>query len=293
MTKNKSVFKNEMAKNAYIAAYDRTLESWPVPYESKFVSTSYGKTHVLVSGPEDGEPIVLMHGKGDSATSWIANVAALSSKHRVYAYDILGDVGKSTVEKPISNRSEFADWLTQVLDRLAIQKTYMVGLSMGSYLTINYALEKPERLKKIVLLAPAATFSSLTTSLNLMGMISTMFGFEFLIKRFNRSVIGSENLLESDVSKQVILGMKSWRLPMERPYILPEMLPDEDLINLEVPTLLVVGELDNVNRDSPAVVIERAENLIPNIQTIVVPSAGHTLNMSEPEVINSAILDFL
>jgi pimeloyl-ACP methyl ester carboxylesterase len=293
MTKNKSVFKNEMAKNAYIAAYDRTLESWPVPYESKFVSTSYGKTHVLVSGPEDGEPIVLMHGKGDSATSWIANVAALSSKHRVYAYDILGDVGKSTVEKPISNRSEFADWLTQVLDRLAIQKTYMVGLSMGSYLTINYALEKPERLKKIVLLAPAATFSSLTTSLNLMGMISTMFGFEFLIKRFNRSVIGSENLLESDVGKQVILGMKSWRLPMERPYILPEMLPDEDLINLEVPTLLVVGELDNVNRDSPAVVIERAENLIPNIQTIVVPSAGHTLNMSEPEVINSAILDFL
>jgi pimeloyl-ACP methyl ester carboxylesterase len=293
MAKNQSVFKNEMAKNAYFVAYDRTLKSWPVPYESKYVSTSYGKTHILVSGPEDGESIVLMHGKGDSATSWIANVPALSSKNRVYALDILGDVGKSTVEKPILNRIDFADWLTQVLDGLAIQQTDMVGLSMGSYLTINYALEKPERLKKIVLLAPAATFSSLATSLNLMGMISIVLGFEFLIKRFNRSVTGSDELLESDVSKQVVLGMKSWRLPMERTYILPEMLSDDDLINLEIPTLLVVGELDNVNRDSPAVVVERAKKLIPNIQTIVVPGAGHTLNISEPEVINSAILDFL
>jgi pimeloyl-ACP methyl ester carboxylesterase len=293
MAKNLPVFQSEEAKYAYYAAYDRTLESWPVPYESKYVSTSFGKTHVLVSGPEEGEAIVLMHGKGDSATSWIANVAALSNKHRVYALDILGDVGKSTVEKFISNRGEFVDWLTQVLDGLVIQKTAMVGLSMGSYLTINYALEKPERLEKIILLSPAATFSSLTTSSNLMGMISTILGFEFLIRRFTRSVTGSDELLESDVGKQVVLGMKSWRLPMERPYILPEMLSDDDLRNLKVPTLLVAGELDKVNRDSPAVVVERAQKLIANIQTIIVPGAGHTLNISEPEVINSAILDFI
>ena len=293
MTKYQSVYKSEAAKKSYIAAYDRTLKSWPVPYKSKYVSTSYGKTHIVVSGPEDGEPIVLMHGKGGSATSWIDSVAALSNKHRVYALDILGDVGKSSVEKSYTNRSEFADWLTQVLDGLAIQKTYMVGLSMGSYLTINYAIEKPERLNKIVLLSPAATFSPFSTGFILSGSISTMLGFDFLVKRFYRSMIAADKLSESDEIKQEVMGMKCARLPMEKPYILPEMLSDDDLISLEVPTLLVVGELDNVNRDSPAVVFERAKKLISNIQTFVVPGAGHSLNISKPEVINSAILNFL
>jgi pimeloyl-ACP methyl ester carboxylesterase len=293
MIKNQSIFKSEAAKNAYFTAYDRTLKSWPVPYESKYISTNYGKTHVLVSGPEDGEPILLIHAKFGSATSWIANVAALSNKHRVYALDILGDVGKSTVEKLYSNRSEFADWLTQVLDGLAIQKTDMVGLSMGSYLTINYALEKPERLKKIVLLAPAATFSPFSTGFILKGIVSTMLGFEFLMNRFYRSMTDSDELLESDLTKQGVSGMKSQRPSTEKPYILPEMLSDDDLINLEVPTLLVVGEKDNVNRDSPAVVVERAKKLIPNIQTLVIPDGDHSLSMSRPEMINSAILNFL
>lgn len=133
MPTNQSVYKNEATKKAYFAAYDHSLDTWPVAYESKYVSTSFGDTHVLVSGPAKGKPIVLMHGKYGSATSWRDNIEALSRDHRVFAIDILGDLGKSTIIKRYTNRGEFADWLTQVLDHLEIQKTDMVGLSMGSY----------------------------------------------------------------------------------------------------------------------------------------------------------------
>ena len=64
---------------------------------------------------------------------WRDNIAALSCEQRVFALDILGDLGKSTIIKRYTNRGEFADWLTQVLDHLEIQKTDMVGLSMGGY----------------------------------------------------------------------------------------------------------------------------------------------------------------
>jgi hypothetical protein len=63
MTRSQSVFKNEAAKRAYFAAYDHSLETWPVAYESSFISTTFGDTHILISGPTNGKPIVLMRGK--------------------------------------------------------------------------------------------------------------------------------------------------------------------------------------------------------------------------------------
>ena len=90
--------------------------------------------------------------------------------------DILGDLGKSKVVKVFSDRAEFAEWLTNILDALRIEKAYMAGLSLGGFLTISYALEKPERLKKIVLLAPAATFVPFSKGFHLGGTFPLMVG---------------------------------------------------------------------------------------------------------------------
>lgn len=159
MIEYESLFKNAQAETAYMAAYNRALGKWPVPYETKYVPTTYGDTHLIVSGPEAGDPLILMPGSCISATAWYPNIAALARTYRVYALDIIGDLGKSKVKKTFSNRSEVADWLTNILDVLDIEKAYMVGLSLGGFFTISYALEEPERLKKIILLAPAATFA--------------------------------------------------------------------------------------------------------------------------------------
>ena len=291
MTANQSIYKNEAAKKAYFAAYDHSLETWPVAYESRYVSTTFGDTHILVSGPTNGKPIVLLHGKNGSATMWRDNMAAISCERRVYALDILGDLGKSNVIKKYSNRREFADWLTQVLDGLDLQKTDMVGISMGSYLIVNYALEKPERLNKIVLLAPAATFSSFTRNFLIIGLMASVFGNEFLFKRMLRSYVGSDELLENAINTQAILGMKFATIP--NPFLLAEKLPDAELKSLKVPALLAVGENETINQDSPEIVIEKAKKLVPNIQTIIVPGGYHSLNMTNPEQVNDLILKFL
>ena len=158
VTEFQSVFKSPQAEAAYMAAYDRALENWPVPYETKYVPTEYGDTFMIVSGPEDGEPIILIHGMGSNAADWNLNFAALASTYRVYALDIIGYANKSKPVKVFSDRAEFAEWITSILDALKIEKTHMLGYSLGGFLTVSYAIEEPERLKKIVLLAPAATF---------------------------------------------------------------------------------------------------------------------------------------
>lgn len=285
-----TVFKDEKAELAFMSAYDRVLESWPVPYESRFVPTTYGKTHVLVTGPEDAEPLVLMHGKNGTAAMWGANIAALSSAHRVYSVDAIGDVGKSNATRVFSDRAGLAEWLTEVLDGLGIEKADMVGLSVGGFLTASYALEMPDRLNKIVLLAPAATFSSLARSFVIQGMLSGMTGSSLIIKRFIRSIVGSKSLHKSDLLHLLFLSMKGERFIMRLP---PRALSDEELKSLRVPVLFVVGEKEWINKDKATRAIERAERLIENIQTAIVPNVVHFINIEDPEFIDSATLNFL
>ena len=108
-----------------MAAYDRALEAWPMSYETRYVPTAYGDTHMIISGPEDGEPLILIHGGDSDATIWSPIIADLARSYRVYALDIIGYAGKGKAVKGINNRVDFAEWLTDVLDALRIEKTYV------------------------------------------------------------------------------------------------------------------------------------------------------------------------
>ncbi len=68
MTEYQPVFKNAQAEAAYMAAYDRTLVMLSADYKTKYVPTSYGDTHIIISGSEDGEPLVLLHAGQSSST---------------------------------------------------------------------------------------------------------------------------------------------------------------------------------------------------------------------------------
>ena len=52
-------FKSQEAKEIYLAFYDEYAEQWPVASENMMVDTSFGQTFVRVSGPFDGQPLVL------------------------------------------------------------------------------------------------------------------------------------------------------------------------------------------------------------------------------------------
>jgi pimeloyl-ACP methyl ester carboxylesterase len=161
MSKKISVFRSSEGEAQYYTAYDAVLRQWPVPYEELHIPTRLGDTHVIASGSKNAAPLVLLHPAGGGGVIWIRNVQALSQQYRTYAVDTISEPNKSILTQPISlrhQREDFADWAADLFDGLTITSTFMVGNSFGGFLTLNSAFYLPDRLKKIVLISPAATF---------------------------------------------------------------------------------------------------------------------------------------
>jgi pimeloyl-ACP methyl ester carboxylesterase len=107
-----------------------TILAGPVVDQPVDVPTRLGTTHINTSGPENAPAMVLLPGFGTNSTMWFPNIAALSSRFRVYALDTIGQPGKS-VPSGVLAASNSSNWIADVLDGLELEKACMVGISLG------------------------------------------------------------------------------------------------------------------------------------------------------------------
>lgn len=156
-----NVFRTMNGEALVMGAYDRLLSGCDVPYEDLFLETRQGLTHVIDTGQKDKPPLMLVHAFYASAASWYRNIKCLSREYRVYAVDIIGDPNKSRPVKALRQASEYIDWFTQVLDNLKILRCDFVANSVGAFHVANFALHKPERVRTMTLIGPAATFNGI------------------------------------------------------------------------------------------------------------------------------------
>jgi pimeloyl-ACP methyl ester carboxylesterase len=147
---HESAFKTPEGEAAYLAAYSAVMRLWPVPYEEMNIPSRFGMTHVVVSGPNDAPPLVLLHGYWATLTMWTRNIADFSKSHRVYAIDIMGQPSKSMPDEPIRDAADYVAWLTATLNGLRLDRISLVGMSYGGWLALNYAVATPARVKERV-----------------------------------------------------------------------------------------------------------------------------------------------
>ena len=99
-------FKTLDGKASFYAAYDAALKTWPVPFEELDVPTPFGTTHVIVTGPKDAPPLVLLHGYMATSVMWGPNVGDFSQRYRVYAIDTMGQPSKTIPAEPIASAAD-------------------------------------------------------------------------------------------------------------------------------------------------------------------------------------------
>jgi pimeloyl-ACP methyl ester carboxylesterase len=269
-------FRSEDARERYLAHYDMVSRQWPVP------STTM--------------PLVLLPGGGSSLLMWAPNVAALSQRYRVYAIDRLGDVGRSTYQRPLGTSTEVVGNLDELLSALRLgADVRLMGLSYGGWEAAEYALVHPERLARVVLIAPVATLFNLPLDFAWRGLLLLLpyRGFTESMMRWSLPRLGSATdaagrKLFDSVVDEAYLGMPSFDL---RQGAIPRVLSDEQLASIQPPVLFMVGEDETLYPARDA--IARLARVAPQVRTELIQGAGHDLTWVKRAQVEEAVLTFL
>ncbi|NOG50847.1 MAG: alpha/beta fold hydrolase [Chloroflexi bacterium] len=127
--------------------YAYGLSRYPVPYDSLMVDTPLARTHVLISGPTDAPPVLLIHGAGMNALAWINQIEPLSRHFRVVAVDLPGQSGLSDPVRLPMTGSGVADWMAALCDGLGAwrgQRMRRIAGRMGGA-QVRQRLPRPDR----------------------------------------------------------------------------------------------------------------------------------------------------
>jgi len=283
-----SIFRSEEARDRLMEIYEELLSSqWPVPYEELDVETSYGTVHVIASGPQDGEPVLLMHASEMSATSWAWNIEAFNG-YRTYAIDHIGEVNKSRLASTESfpkSVAEITGLYAEIADRLNVSNAIVVAASNGGFVAMNYTIAYPDRVSKLILTGPMG----LTPPKMAMGI--RLMAAQFIHLKGVQQGTLDWVLGKSPTVREPYGEWFSTLMTGSFPHVVPPKgIAPEDLATIEIPVLLFLGTTDNLVGDEKKAA--KAASVMPNVQIEIVESS-HLVNVEAAEIVSAEIREFL
>lgn len=261
-----------------------------VPVAKREISVGSVQTAYLMAG--DGPPVICLHGAGAGAVTWYPSIEALSKGFLVIAPDIVG-YGESDKPNAAYDRPYFAAWLRDLMAALEIPKAHIVGLSQGGAIALQFALENPAMVDKLVLvdsaaLGPQPSFWSFVSMLwmNLMpSNVASRFQSQFLL--FDTEKRDPEHRHYSVAVLKMPGGKNAFS--QGRGAAVSAML-EEDLRRIALKTLIIWGQNDNF---FPVGHGESAAQVMPDASLHRILDAGHLVLMDQPEEFNRTLLEFL
>jgi pimeloyl-ACP methyl ester carboxylesterase len=283
-------FQSAEAKEQCLALFEEFEKTnWPVESESRYIETSYGNTFIRISGPENASPLVLLHGKSGNSLSWSGNIEKYSKNFRTYAIDTIDDYGLSIYTASLKSGYDYAKWLDQVFTGLGLKNNInLLGISYGGWLASQYAVNYQNRLRKIVLAAPASTVLPLRTQYYIRSVL-ILLPFRYFKDSFFSWL--DPTLKNSDFKEGIDLIETSIKCYKPKySMVRPTVLNDEELKSIKCSALFLFGEYEMIY--SPNKAIDRLERIAPHIKKEIIPDVGHA-TILRPQSVNEKIIKFL
>lgn len=289
------LFTTKQSEADALSAYRFVMEDWAPGYEDMYVPTSFGLTHVIANGSKEARPLVLLHALFATAMSWYRNIPELSTHFRTFCVDVVGEPNLSRPTKPISSLDDFLTWFTELLDGLEIDRLHLVGNSYGGFTGAYYAMKLTDRVRRLILVAPAATISPMKPFMRHMFWPKAVYqlapwapGRDRVMRR---GIAWMHAGLPPDPRWEPLFLeiMANGRLANR---VFPRVYTQEEFAAIECPVLLVVGDNEVIYGDLDAAV-DSARRLIPDVQVARIPGAHHIAALAQPQVVNEHLLRFL
>jgi pimeloyl-ACP methyl ester carboxylesterase len=261
----------------------------PAP-ASGYVTTETGRLFYETAG--QGEAVVLIHDGLVHRETWDDQFAVLARRFRVVRYDRRG-FGRSDVPSaPFSN----VDDLDDVITTLALGKVALVGCSAGGGLAIDYTLQHPERVTRLVLVG--AVVSGLPASEHFKDRGGHRPADLYKDVARDAAYWSTEDPYFVSASSpgarqrvKALLTANPQNLRVPYPLLRGPRVPALGRLGeIKAPTLLVIGAEDIPDVHAHAGAIQAG---IPGARRVVIRSAGHLVHMERPEEFNRLVLEFL
>jgi pimeloyl-ACP methyl ester carboxylesterase len=297
------------------------MEGWAYPYPVQFLQFEMEGRPVRMAymdvKPEtpNGQTIVLLHGKNFGADYWAGTLRSLSGYgYRVIAPDQIG-FGKSSKPEIRYSFNSLAENTLRLLDHLKVKRVVVIANSMGGMLGVHFARRYPDRVAALVLEDPigledyrASIPPQVTENLVRLEMAQTPASYRnFLKGYFPNWKPDYERLVEQFARVQLSGEYPHFAQVSALTY---QMIYDGPIVGelpkLQVPTLLVIGQLDRTvfgRRFAPPEVVKPmgnfpqlgklAKQAIPGAQLKEFEGVGHVPHLEMPERFHAVVLDFI
>lgn len=232
-------------------------------------------------GNPNGEPVILLHGYGDSWVSYTRILPLIHKKYHVYVPDQRGH-GES--DRPASGYT-FPDFAADVLafmDAKGLKQATIVGHSMGSFVAQHVATAAPERVSKLVLVGTATSVHN-NVVLELqreVGGLSDPVSLKF-VREFQTSVVSKpvpDEFMDQVIQASLKLPARIWKDVIAGMLASPRKV---DFGRVTAPTLIVWGDKETVFPDRSDQ--EALRKAIPNATLKVYEETGHCPNWEKPK----------
>lgn len=282
------------------------------PAKGRFITVNGVRTFVQEFGPDEGEPVVLVHGFGASTYTWRGNAPALAEAgYRVLALDLVGyGLADKRFDLDFSHPAQ-ADFVAAVMEAVGIERATLVGHSMGGNVIAHLAQRRPECVAALVFVDGAVreANSGGGAILGLPVQIGSLAEFP-PFQRWGRIALLYGLTRERLAATQLTAYYRKEIVTpeVEEGYLQVQKIKDWDLALLGVlrdsgrsalaqplsiitaPTLIIWGEKDTW------VPLTRGQTLhaaLPQSELIIIPNTGHLPMEEDAAVFNSAVLEWL
>lgn len=283
-----TIYRSTTGKEEILALYDKQLKRLENVYSDKWISTSFGETHVIETGNLEGEPLLVFHG-GNATTAY--NLLAcdfLMKDFHIYAVDTIGHPGKSAEVSLSPKNYDYGKWAGEVISQLGYESICCFGGSFGAGIIAKTMCAAPDKVKKAVLYVPSGIKNA--PAINSISMMFPMIMYwityedKWLRKCMLPMAVTEENITE-DIYETAKLSINYSKVKSG----MPSDVAEKDMKQCNAPTLVMAAEKDCL---FPAKgVIPRAEKIIKNVTTYLLEDRGHMSSLTDKE--KQMIIEFL
>jgi pimeloyl-ACP methyl ester carboxylesterase len=259
-----------------------------------YVTMSHGQTRYFEAG--SGEDLILIHGAGflSGGYSWLGVMPALAEQFRVRAVDCLGFGAGDGLTQPYSF-GYLVDHLREFQDVLGIERSHIIGHSMGGWLAVLMAYESPERVLRMVDVAGGGTQTRPLASMVRWGppdeeQIRSGLAAALGPEVFDAHPELAEERIKAASDPAVTASFRGLMDHMTNPETRVRYNTVRRMPHITVPTLVLWGSADAVNDLDAA---RTSHELIPDSELVVLDGIGHGVIREAPEQFVAAVVGFL